>query len=299
MYPGAIPSYAGFTSSHTLAADNHAAQSNAGQADIIALATKVGTGASTPTSGLLLRGSGTGTSAWAQAGLATDVSGVLPQVNGGTGQVSLTALPLLNPAITGTVSGGATYSSPILTTPTIADFTSATHTHANNVGGGQLNGANAITDGTITPAELTSGTGSSWAWQSYVPTVTLNGGTTNGNAVITGEYIQIGKTVQFRVGYVLGSTTDYTGLTSMFVSLPTSVSATFSANGNLIFGTGQAAISGSGYLLALGNISGSTFQLICFGSGGATLSTLAVTGSNPAVWVNGAKFYVTGTYEAA
>lgn len=85
MYPGAIPVYAGFTSSHTLAADNHAAQSNAGQTDIIALATKVGTGASTPTSGVLLRGNGAGTSAWAPVGLTTDVTGVLPTANGGTG----------------------------------------------------------------------------------------------------------------------------------------------------------------------------------------------------------------------
>jgi len=81
QFPTAIPSYAGFTSSHTLSADNHAAQSNAEQGDISAIATKVGTGSSTPVNQRLLRGNGTGTSAWAQVDLTTDVTGVLPSAN--------------------------------------------------------------------------------------------------------------------------------------------------------------------------------------------------------------------------
>src|SRR5438105_12462426 len=80
-FPGAIPSYQGFASGDTLQADNHAAQHNSEQTDIAGLATKIGTGASTPTSGLLLRGNGTGTSAWAQVNLGTDVTGNLPTVN--------------------------------------------------------------------------------------------------------------------------------------------------------------------------------------------------------------------------
>lgn len=87
-FPGGIPSYAGFTGSHTLSADNHAAQHNAEQGDIIALANKVGTGASTPISGTVLRGNGTGTSTWGDADLTTDVTGVLPLANGGTNATS-------------------------------------------------------------------------------------------------------------------------------------------------------------------------------------------------------------------
>ncbi len=63
-FPSSIPSYAGFTSTDTLAHDNHAAQSNAEQADIAAIATKVGTGASTPVNGTALVGNGPGTSSW-------------------------------------------------------------------------------------------------------------------------------------------------------------------------------------------------------------------------------------------
>ena len=120
-FPSSTPSYAGFTSSHTLAADNHASQSNSEQADIIALANKVGTGASTPTSGNLLRGNGTGTSTWAQAQLSSDVTGVLTTTNGGTGTTTLTF-----PAGTDTLVGRNTtdtLTNKTLTQPTIADFT--------------------------------------------------------------------------------------------------------------------------------------------------------------------------------
>ena len=58
---------------------------------VVAIETKVGTGASTPTSGNVLRGTGTGTSAWAKVALASDVSGTLPVGNGGTGATTATA----------------------------------------------------------------------------------------------------------------------------------------------------------------------------------------------------------------
>jgi hypothetical protein len=74
---------------------------------IQALEAKSGIGASTPVASTLLRGTGTGTSAWAQAVLTTDVTGTLPVANGGTGVTSSTG------------SGNVVLStSPALTTPT-------------------------------------------------------------------------------------------------------------------------------------------------------------------------------------
>lgn len=84
-FPSSTPSYTGFTSTHTLQQDTHAAQHNQEQADITALANKIGLGASAPTSGTVLRGNGTGTTAYSQVQLSTDVSGVLGVSNGGTG----------------------------------------------------------------------------------------------------------------------------------------------------------------------------------------------------------------------
>jgi len=52
---------------------------------IVQLETKIGTGASTATANKVLRATGTGTSAWGQVVLTSDVSGTLPTANGGTG----------------------------------------------------------------------------------------------------------------------------------------------------------------------------------------------------------------------
>ena len=80
-YPSSIDSFAGFTSSHTLSADNHASQHNSEQAGIVAVETKLGTGASTPSNNTVLRGNGAGTTTYDQVHLATDVSGTLPTSN--------------------------------------------------------------------------------------------------------------------------------------------------------------------------------------------------------------------------
>lgn len=106
-YPTSLPSYAGFTSTHTLSQDNHAAQHNSEQADITALGTKVGTGASTPTNATVLRGNGTGTSTWGQLNAQTDITGILAQANGGTGTNTATGTgsPVYstNPTITNAI----------------------------------------------------------------------------------------------------------------------------------------------------------------------------------------------------
>lgn len=154
-FPSSIPSYTGFTSSHTLSQDNHASQHNSEQADIIAIATKIGTGASTPTSGTILRGNGSGTSTWDTVHMSSDVQGVLGTNNGGTGQTNLSGLTLpsattSNPTISGTVSGSATYSTPTLTVPVISDFTSANHDHSSTSKGGSL--------GAVTATSLTTNT---------------------------------------------------------------------------------------------------------------------------------------------
>lgn len=84
-FPGALPFYTAPTAGETLQAGGHTALHIAEETDILAIATKIGTGASTPTSGLVLRGNGAGTSTWGQVVLTTDVTGVLPVLNGGTG----------------------------------------------------------------------------------------------------------------------------------------------------------------------------------------------------------------------
>lgn len=153
-FPSSLPSYAGFTATHTLQADTHASQHNSEQTDILGIASKVGLGASTPTSGNLLRGNGVGTSTWSQAQLASDVAGILSTSNGGTGQGNLNSLPLVSPVIS---SGGSWAGNPSFTgQPQVADFTNSDHSHANTAGGGTLNGANALQSGSVSFANLLS-----------------------------------------------------------------------------------------------------------------------------------------------
>lgn len=131
-FPGGIASFAGFVALHTLSVDNHASQHNSEQAEIIAAQQKVGTGASTPTSNMVLRGTGVGASAWGQVNQATDITGITPVANGGTGQNNLSGL---------TLPGAILTLSPVITTPVIASFTNAQHNHSNAAGGGKITSA--------------------------------------------------------------------------------------------------------------------------------------------------------------
>lgn len=208
VFPGALPAAGTADPAVTLVAAGHTALHNTLADEARALGTKIGTGASTPASGKVLAGNGTGTSAWSQVDLTTMVSGVLPTQNGGTGQNSLTALPLVSPTISGVVGGSASYSTPTLTQPTIADFTGATHTHANAAGGGSLNGANAITDGTLSFAELAA----------TIFSGQVNTYTNTGSGGGTGYYINLGG-IKLCWGNT-GSITTANGNTACTISMP-------------------------------------------------------------------------------
>lgn len=144
LFPSSLPVPGSASSSSTLAAAGHTALHNNDRDEIRALASKVGTGASTPASGKVLRGTGVGTSVWGAVGMSTDVTGVLSQGNGGTGTTDATGSgPVVygtSPSIvTPTISGGGSWAgSPTITTPTIADLTNTQHVHSNAASGGSL-----------------------------------------------------------------------------------------------------------------------------------------------------------------
>lgn len=129
---------------------SHATLHDLENAAIRAIEAKVGVSASTPVANRVFRGTGTGSSAWAQLALATDVTGTLPVANGGTGITALgtgiatflgtpTSANLLAAVTNETGTGLLVFAtSPTLTTPVIGDFTTAQHAHTNAAAGGTL-----------------------------------------------------------------------------------------------------------------------------------------------------------------
>lgn len=161
-FPTDIPSFTAPDPAKTLDQDNHTQRHADEEDSLVGVTTKVGTGASTPTAGKVLRGDGTGTSSWGQVDISTDVAAfassalraVLTDETGTGSAVFGTSPTIATPAISNpTITGGGSWAgSPTITTPTIASMTNAQHDHSNAAGGGQLGAsafpANALSQGT-------------------------------------------------------------------------------------------------------------------------------------------------------
>ena len=134
------------------------------------------------------------------------------------------------------------------------------------------------------------------AWVAYTPTIG-GAGWALGNASVTGLYCQLGKTVQFAIRVVFGSTSTF-GAGRPTLSLP--VTAT-SAAGNFDFLTDVAYFDNSATLRYLGaaDFSTTNVDLFVWGSAGTYVSSLGVTSAVPFTWASTDVIYVSGTYEAA
>lgn len=134
-----------------------------------------------------------------------------------------TAQAFTNKTLTSpTITGGSIDNSTI-TVDSIAGHTSATIVTVAGlqISAGVLNTNNSvitanIADSAVTPAKLQTGTGSSWQWQSWVPTWT---NLTIGNATVVAKYNQTGKIVNASVEVTFGNTTAVSG-SIIYFSLP-------------------------------------------------------------------------------
>ncbi len=150
-----------------------------------------------------------------------------------------------------------------------------------------------ITDAAVTPAKLVAGTGASWAWQSWTPTLTS---LTLGNGTVTAKYIQTGKTVFFQFRFVLGSTSAVG--TSPTISLPVTSTSDYGAND--VIGEGHLLSAGTHYSSACLWTSTTVMRPVAQDSSGTYLvSVTTLTATVPNTWTTGDFLQLTGTYQAA
>jgi len=158
-----------------------------------------------------------------------------------------------------------------------------------------FNDGTGIADSKILPKHLLTGTGSSWALQSWTPSWT---NLTAGNGTTVAKYIQVGKIVFFRLSFTLGSTSSITALVK--ASAPITASSSML---DLECGTGTANDTGVGaYSIAPRFSSGagaSTIEIVSMNASASRTTHAGFTNTDPFTWGTGDSFQVQGWYEAA
>lgn len=157
-----------------------------------------------------------------------------------------------------------------------------------------------IQDDAVTVAKVAAtmggGTAGTGAWDSWSPTL---GGVTEGNGTKSAKYIQIGKTVFWKLSFIFGSTSDVTSDVTM--TLPVT-SVAVAATGENLIGMGQLHDASGGPLKAACQVrhaSTTTAGLKSWRADGTFLTEAAVNATNPFDWTNGDAINIQGFYEAA
>lgn len=128
-------------------------------------------------------------------------------------------------------------------------------------------------------------------WISWTPTFTnVSGGTLN-----YAKYIQIGKTIHFRLRYTLAGAGVSGGI---IFSTPTTINADLSvAITDTINGTSMLAHSGNWFPATISWASSTTLEVFALNAAG-TFTTLATTSSTvPFTWASTDVIVITGTYD--
>lgn len=175
------------------------------------------------------------------------------------------------------------------TTIDAADYNVPINTIVSTINGGL--DSNNITAGGVVPNSLTSGAGTSWAWQSWTPT--LSGRFTDADWTKACKYIQMGKTVFFRLFLTSTDATPMAGGagTATFTLPVTSVD----------YGTASRQQIGQGIL---NDETGSTYPATSRWASTTTSDILttgttlaSITSTAPFTWATSDTIYIQGFYE--
>lgn len=185
-----------------------------------------------------------------------------------------------------------------MTTDTIV-VTTGTSLPAGDIGTADL-AADAVTaakldDASVFPANLTTGlSGSTWAWQDWTPVWT---NLTIGNGTNDAQYIQIGKTVHFRIKTVFGTTTTQTN--DPRFTLPVAAHAKYTSFVNP-YGVSNYTHAGAYYSGTVGSPGNSNeAQPFVFLTSATYGSMSGYTATVPVAFGTGDTIWCHGTYEVA
>ena len=227
--------------------------------------------------------------------------------------VSLTATQTLtNKTLTSPTINTATIVNPTITVDTVSEYTAANGVTIDGVKlkDGALATNNSvvtanITDSAVTPAKILTGTGSSWSWQAFTPSWTNLTVGTGGNAANVGAYIQIGKTVFYRLYMIFGTAGPSMGTLPRFVA-PVAPSAEYYRSSIGLSATvGQATLLDAatteyhGHVRVSSTAPTTSFDVTAWGSASTYVNVGSVTATVPFTWAAGDGIYITGHYEAA
>lgn len=148
-----------------------------------------------------------------------------------------------------------------------------------------------LPDNSVKPNDLQSGTGTSWAWQSYTPTWAASTNPVLGNGTMTGRYVQMGKTVTVTVILTMGSTTTYGfGEWNWTIPVATSTSSAY------YFGSSWGVDTGTNYYAGTAKLTTTAGRINIHPS---AASGSSYGGAVPFTWGTGDSLGFTITYEAA
>lgn len=209
-----------------------------------------------------------------------------------TGSQTLTNKVLTSPTISAPTITNATISADAVT-----GFSSSTTgtIYGISIAASKLSGS-VITNATIPYTALT--TDSTWAWQSWTPTLT---NMTLGNGTLACKYTQIGKTVYARFLFTLGSTSAI-GTNPNTFTLPVTALAIYGTTTPIVIGTfyGYDASATTAYPGTVEINSSTTIAGFKVANASATYTTGAgMTATVPTTWTTSDIFSATLVYEAA